>query len=48
MILIYIIHGEAIFLRDVRCREIVDEKVIAVVEVEGGRDKEVGSRPSNI
>lgn len=38
----------AIFLSDVWCREILDEKVIAVVAIRGGRRRGVGSSPRNI
>jgi len=40
------IHGTAILLRNVRRREILDEKVIAIGMKEG-RCKGVGSRKSN-
>ena len=34
-------------LRDVRCREILDERIIVVVEIKGARGRGVGGSPSN-
>jgi hypothetical protein len=35
------------FFRDVRCREILDEKVVAVLGMKSGRGKGMGSSRTN-